>query len=347
MATVRVGACGYATHQGLGYLAKHFYQAGVVQRMMIYQHPNGRPTQRDWYPDDTPVMAGRSISGPVVERWLDDLDVVLFYETPHDWAFPRRCHERGVKTAIVTMYEWFLEDPPHKFDLYLCPSALDFDIFSERIPDRRVVHIPIPASPDVQWRLRETATRFVHNAGNVGHREHKGTRELLLAMRHVKADVDLTVRCQNVAALSKLVTETGTKSDRRIRFQYGEVPYATLWKYGDVYVAPEKFNGLSLPLQEAFAAGMAVMTTDRYPANTWLPDGIMIGVKSYQKARVMRGHLEFDEAVVTPEEIADTIDLWYSSDISMFSEAGRQWAEANSWAALAPRYLEELEGVCR
>ena len=44
-----------------------------------------------------------------------------------------------------------------------------------------------------------------------------------------------------------------------------------------MFVFPEKFNGLSLPLQEARAAGMLVLATDRFPMNTWLPREMKAG----------------------------------------------------------------------
>ena len=49
------------------------------------------------------------------------------------------------------------------------------------------------------------------------------------------------------------------------------------------------------------------------------------------------------KAIVSPKDVALTIDGIYGEDISRFSLAGRDYAEANSWAALKPRYAKVLE----
>lgn len=342
---MRVGAVSYATEQGLGRLMKSFYDAGVVTDVMIYRHPHGdRPTHTEWYPPGTIQLDRKPFAGEAVERWLDDLDVVLFFETPHDWGFVGRCRERGVRTAIVPMYEWTLRNPPHKFDVTINPSLLDQQYFPYG------TFLPIPP-PSGTWRRRDRALKFLHNAGHVGCRGHKGTLELLRAMRYVDSSVELTVRCQDKAALVRLMVEAGAGRDLRIKCCPREIPYEDLFADHDVYVAPEKFNGLSLPLQEAFAAGMMVMTTDRFPANTWLPTcddrtgmRTLIQVEAVQRATTSRGHLEFDESIVSPQRIAERIDDWYGQDISDLSLAGRRWAEENSWERLRPRWVEALGG---
>jgi glycosyltransferase involved in cell wall biosynthesis len=111
---------------------------------------------------------------------------------------------------------------------------------------------------------------------------------------------------------------------------------------GDVFVFPEKFNGLSLPLQEAYASGMLVMTSHRFPMNTWLPTDPMIPVDHYERDRVA---VDIESAVIDPKEIAETMDRWYSRSIEEFSIKGRDWARENSWEVLGPKYLDILGGL--
>ena len=49
---------------------------------------------------------------------------------------------------------------------------------------------------------------------------------------------------------------------------------------------------------------------------------------------------QVDSAVHDPKEIARKIDEIAGSDISKYSLAGREWAEANSWNKLKTKYLE-------
>lgn len=340
---MRVGSIVYATQQGLGHLAKSFYDAGIINDVLIFRHPHGeveKPTQTFWYKEGTPIVT-RPFRGSVFERFLDDLDIVLFFETPFDWQFVNRCKERGVKTAIMPMYEWFLQRPPATFDLFLNPSLLDQDYFPQG------KFIPVPVEDHIQWNLRKEAKRFLHNAGNIGSRNHKGTQELLAAMEHVKSPIELTVRCQNKSGLHRLIDSVPScRNDERIVFIDHEIPRENLFhKDFDVYIAPEKYNGLSLPLQEAYASGMPVMTTDRYPTNTWLPKEFLISVTTTKRVQVQPGHLEIEESIVSPVIIARKIDEIYGQDIVWASESGKAFKERHSWTALRSIYLSVLESA--
>ena len=334
---MRVGTVCYATKQGLGYLAKSFYDAGVVTDVMVFRHPHGdRPSQMQWYPDGTIELIKRPFVGERIERWLDDLRAVIFFETPFDWKFADRCRERGVKTILMPMYEWALQKPPHVFDKYINPSLLDQDYFPQG------EFIPVPA-PQGIWKLRSKAIRFLHNGGNLGARNHKGTLELMKAMKYVKSDLQLTIRSQNARGLQSLASQVpGLKEDSRVHLVGSELPYESLFDGYDVLVAPEKFNGLSLPLQEAYAAGMLVITTNRYPMNTWLPNMPLIPVAGTQRAQVMGGHNEFEESILDPVDIAKVLDRWYGQDIEQYSISGKHYAEKNSWEVLKPKYISAI-----
>lgn len=334
---MRVGAIIYATDQGLGVLARDFYDAGVIQKVLVFRHPHGdRPSHMEWYPGAAEMVA-RPFRGPAVEDFLKSVDVVLYFETPFDWDLVGECRRRNIRTVLIPMYEWYLEHPPRTFDAFINPSRLDQDYFPQG------TFIPIPA-PQGTWQCRHRARTYLHNSGHIGSRGHKGTLELLQAMPYVKSPLKLIVRSQEVEGLRELLQAVPeAANDPRIEFVFGDVPYTELFAEGDVYVAPEKYNGLSLPLQEACAAGLLVMTTDRYPANTWLSREPLIPVTRYQRARTSKGHLEFDEAIVDPLNIARVMDAWYGQDISGFSRRGLDYANQHSWEVLKPRYLEALQ----
>ena len=332
---MRVGCIGYATEQGLGRLAKSFYDAGVITDMMIFQHPNGRPTRKEWYPKGTPILTNRPFSWGVLEDFLEKIDVLLCFETPFDWTVLPRAHIKSVRTVLIPMYEWYLRNPPHQFQHFINPSLLDQDYFPQG------TFIPIPV--DYPWTQRTVAKRFLHNAGHIGSRYHKGTMEVLQAVKYLKTDLHLTIRSQETDLLKRLVVQS--EVDRsRVTIEGGEKPYQEMFDGFDVLVAPEKYNGLSLPLQEARAAGMCVLTTNRYPTNSWLPEPL-IPVKSNQMASVDGGHLEFNESIVDPEMVAECMDKLYSQDISQYSLEGRKWAEEHSWEVLKPRYMQFLESI--
>lgn len=313
MKSLIIGSVVLATDQGLGYLAKAFYDNGLVKKVLIHQHTS-RVNHHEWYPD-----ACKS-----EEELLDGLDVLLLFEEAWDWKIIVRARKKGIKTILMPMYECTRHPLPYEPDIILCPSLLDMRYYD----DKNSVFLPVPVN--VPWKKRSKALVFVHNAGNGGLGMRNGTPELLEAMRYVKSPIKLIVRTQSCDF---------TCDDPRVEIRKGNFPVETLWDEGDVFIFPEKFNGLSLPLQEAFASGMLVMAGDRFPMNTWLPTEPLIPVERYKKERIVR---EFESAVYDPKIIAETIDNWYGKDISQFSLAGREWGKLNSWDNLLYEYISTI-----
>lgn len=311
----KIGSIVYATEQGLGYLAKSFYDNGLIHKVLIYPHSR-RVNFPNWYGDDA-----RLYSKENVDWLLSEVDTMLYFEEAFDWKVIPQARERGVKNVFMPMYECTRFPMPYQPDVILSPSLLDQKYYPES------TFIPVPVN--VFWRPRTEAKVFVHNAGNGGLGGRNGTREVIEAMKYVKSPIKLIIRAQEG------VIKT---DDPRIEV-HGPVPYEELWLEGDVFLFPEKFNGLSLPLQEAFASGMLVMCGDRFPMNTWLPKEPLIPVKEYRKEKVS---VEFDSAVIDPVDIAARIDEWYGKDITDFSLQGKQWAENNSWSKLKPIYEKYL-----
>lgn len=319
---MKIGSIVYATEQGLGYLAHSFYDHGVVDEVIVAIH-SSRQTM-PWYPGSEHIPIRSIASNRLVKEFCREMDLMLFFETPFDWSLIEFCKSVGVKTALMPMFECMPKSHP-KADITLCPSLLDKQYY----PDG--VFIPVPV--DFTWKERSTALTFVHNAGHGGLKGRNGTVELLAAMTYVKSPLKLVVRSQSKELSSP---------DPRIIFE-GRVPQSDLYAAGDVFVFPEKFNGLSLPLQEAYASGMLVMATRRFPMDTWLPDEPLIHPFGYRMQEISGRCLPFQEAIVEPTEIARTMDAWYGKDITEFSRKGREWAKQNSWNALRSKYLEVLQ----
>jgi len=347
---MRVGTICYATEQGIGYLPKDFYDAGVITDVMVFLH-GSRKTHLEWYPPGTVELVQRPFSGPRVESWLRSIDVLLQFETPFDWNVLNLARQFGVRTCIVPMYECTPATIPVKPDRWLCPSELDCQYFPGS------PYVPIPVKQD--WHLRFRARRFLHNGGNLGLREHKGTRQILEALKLVTKPVHLTVRAQDVRGLRQILEEVfdaklwgqssgvfDLSSERvgwRLSAMLGSVHRGQLFAPEfDAFVMAEKYNGLSLPIQEAYASGMLVMTSDRFPMNTWLPRWPLFPVSQYIRARVGGPYNEYDEAVLEPAAIAAKLDEVFNAPIDAYSLEGYEWAQRNSWAALKPKWLEAL-----
>lgn len=119
------GAVVLSSEQGLGYMAKDFYDHGVIQKVFI--HPHGsRKNHPEWYkPEDRLKNLGE----------LLECDSIVFFENPFYWKLIPMAREKGVKTVLIPMYECSPDPFPYFPDVLLCPSALDYEFYSKRYPD--------------------------------------------------------------------------------------------------------------------------------------------------------------------------------------------------------------------
>lgn len=337
--SICIGCPCYATNQGIGILARSFYDHGVVTNPIIIAH--GRhPNNLEWYLKDS-LFIGSLRSEEDRKKLFElvkSLDVLFCIETPFLWELIPYCRRHNVRTVLLTMYEC---TQPHRFrdpdscpDLFICPSLLDLQYFNELATP--AIHLPLPI--EVKWKQRAYALEFVHNAGHGGLLGRNGTKELIEAMHYVRSPVYLLLRTQDHSACA------GICPPDNVSVHIGTIPYSELYAHGDVFVFPDKFSGQSCPLEEAYAAGMLVMGSNRFPHNTYLPNDPLIPVSSSRKNQIGNSYNTFNEAIIDPRDIARTIDEWYGKDISTYSQQGLEFAKARSWERLKPIWMEQLTG---
>lgn len=328
-----VGSIGYECHSGLGHLMRDFYHHGVVDRVLVVPHSHYR-NYTNWYPP------GARFTKRQGAAFLNGLDVLLVFENAFYWDLAAQAKKRGTKFVIIPNYEYTPFPPNVEPDLFLCGSLLDVDYYSPRWKTR-LITIPVDTNR-FPWRARSKAEVIIHNAGHGQRGWAKGTPQVVEAMSLVKSDARLILRMQP-GEKRTVQFRSEFRSSNNIDFRFGEFDESQLYAEGDVFLNAEQYNGMSLMLQEAFASGLAVMSTDRYPANTWLPKDMLLPMDHCENDRIC---VEFQRSIVIPETIAARIDEWYGRDISSLSEQGRQWAENHSWNVRAPALRKILEDVC-
>ena len=330
----RIGALVHAVDIGLGILGRALFENGVINQVML-EAAQQRTVQNGWYPG-APMATAKEY-----ETFLDDIDALLIVETVSDWSIVDLAQKRGIPVTLMPMYECTPSPLPVMPDRYLCPSLLDYDYYTGKGP---ALFLPVPV--EVPWRKRHRARVFVHNAGTAKSAVRNGTRELLMAIALVQSEAKFLLRLQSHSTDSKKRFEfeqsfgellEETTQNPSVEFINKTVNYDELWNEGDVFVFPEKYNGLSLPLQEARASGMLVMAGNRYPINTWLPTESLIPVDCYETRKLK---VNVESAVYQPEVIANCIDEWFDSDISTYSEAGKSWARDHSWSKWRASYRD-------
>jgi len=334
---MKVGTVCFAIERGLGYLAKSFHDNGIVTDVSYVLH-GSIPTRFDWYPEGFRCGAGsRNIhQDETIRAMIRDVDWMLFFETPFDWHLIDYARSVGTKTALMPMYECTPSSLPFVPDLFLCPSLIDLQYF----PDNSVF-LPVPVELErIHWRERKYAEIYVHNGGYLGLQGREGTTKVIEAMEYVTSPLKLIVRCQKSVGSRH---EKMCAADSRIEYECGTAQHGSLYDQGDIAVGAQMWNGLSLPLQEAFANGLCVMNTNRFPMNTWLPLEPLILPRSTSMGAAARGMKRIEISHVSPQDIAAKMDAFYCQDISHYSELGREWAIQNSWEVLHPKYLKVLE----
>ena len=336
---MKIGSIVLSTNQGLGYLARDFYNSGLFDHILIKKSIRFQDNP-EWFPgarvigprntDFANVFDKQDV--PLIIDFLSKIDILFLFEIPFYNNLYKLCREMGVKVALMPMYE---STPfPTEADLYICPSKLDLKYYQEMYPNRKSVFVPVPVPDQISWKSRQKAEVFVHNAGNGGTLGRNSTKEVIEAMKYVKSPMKLILRTQ------KIDFDPG---DPRIDYRKGTEKFSDLYEEGDVFLFPEKFNGLSLPLQESYASGMLVMTSRRFPNTDWLPDAPLI--QPSQKEQIRMNGISLEKSLFDPKEIASNIDKWYGKDISKYSLMGREWYNKHSWSSLKEDYLKTLEDL--
>lgn len=329
----KIGLIARADNSGLGTLSREFFDNLPVYKTLIVN--NGVYAI---FPDrfKNYKVTGRDLGEKEVEWFLDGLDTLLTFETSYNPNLFRKANKKGIKTVLIPMYECTPSLETIGFpNILLCPSKLDFQFYKKYRGKTEVKYLPIPVNRKrLPFRERRIAHTFLHNAGHGGLTIRNGTNELLAAIPMIKSDVKILINSQRHISYShpKLELRIGNFEN-----------YWDIWDKGDVFIFPHKFDGLSLPIQEALSVGMPVLTTAIFPFTTWLPKEWMFPPDEMISVRVSNTVREFiDYAVVRPETIAAKIDEYANKDISRDSQRAGNMAELISWKNLYNKYLDIL-----
>jgi len=271
-----------------------------------------------------------------MEQFCADMDVMLFFETVFHWPLIQACRDAGTLSILMPMYECTPHPLPLVPDKFICPSSLDMRYY----PDNSKF-IPVPV--DVPWESRLKAHTFAHSAGYIGLNGRNGTLEVMQAMRHVKNQIDMLIRAQTDELNQVIDKCPDIRDDPRVTIQIGHVPYEELRQGIDVCVAPELFNGLSLPLQEARANGQLVISVNRTPANEYIPEESLVTPTGFEQTKAHGRARTMSKAIIDPKDLAAMIDKWYGQELGNYSLSGKYWAEDMSWESLGPLYMETIE----
>jgi hypothetical protein len=326
----KVGFIARADNSGLGTMSWEFSKHIPCTKILVVK--NG---VYQIFPERFPGarVTKQSISKEDIAWLFEGIEVLVAFETTYDLTLFKQARKAGIKTIIIPMYEC---SPPMSIlrpDVVICPSKLDFDTYAGT-PETTVLQSPFPVNRQmIPFRKRKIAKVFVHNAGHGGLAERNGTSELLAAIPMVQSDVKFVIRSQRPIQYSHPKAEILVGNFEK---------YSDMWGEGDVFIFPHKFDGMSLPIQEALSSGMPVLSTRIYPFTKWMPNDWFFDAEEIIRMRVMGNSPEIEYAVVKPESIARKVDEIANKDISGMSGQADQLADKLSWENLKQFYVQIL-----
>jgi hypothetical protein len=334
----KIGTISYATESGLGIIAKDFTENGIFDKILIVRHEHFE-NHFDWYPDAQSIRRNITPTDKTefdaLIHFINEIDILVVLESPWNPYVIPLCRQLNKKIVLMPNHEW--TPWPLDVDFILCPSELEKRLYTTIQNSVPVEHINIPVNSRVKWRQRTTATSFLHNSGRGSSNDRNGTILLSNALPHVHSQLQTTIRGQGK------LNSISANPNLDIKLINHTVDFESLYSDFDIFIFVERFCGSSLPLQEAFASGLAIISGDRFPINTWLPKNTLVKPIGYEKLDFIG--IPFDAAVYDPEDLAKVIDRVAATDISKQSLAGKEWGELNSWNALREKYITTLQSI--
>lgn len=315
--SVKVGMLVRNTVTGLGSQTREIYEQLQPDHTVVVDAGQWAQTPpRDWFPDEPVIEWTRDRRLPGALDLLDRCDVVYSAESFYDPTLSRELDQRGIATVLHVNPE--LHDPNHSShwsSTYWTPTRW-LPTFTP--PGTVVVPMPCPTHRYDEPYV-EAPPRIVHPAARA------------MADRH---------GTQLVERISRTFADHGWLIDivgpgyREVHEYWERDPGATLM------VLPRRYGGLSLPVLEAFAAGVPVIMPAIPPNEEWpiIPVNAKRGMDLQMKAGIMP---VFDTA---QSRLLQTITTWMSNPERLANQRKvvYEWARFHSWQKMKPLWEQHL-----
>lgn len=338
---MKIGLIARADERGLGRQTHEFWRHLPCEAALVVdmgEFAGGFEQHHDRYPDDFRVTYRDGGLHPIetVEAFCDAVDVIYTAETTYQPDFCDIARAHGAKTVVHVnpeFFRWHTDRTMAPPDRWWAPTPWRLGFLPK---DTRVVPVPVADDLAGKGRLRDNNLSFLHVIGRRAAADRNGTRVVTSALRDVDTRIVLTITTQD-----ERLPFSWTPGKPEIRcIAGGVVDHAELYELGDVLLLPRRYGGLCLPAQEAMAAGMVVVMGDCPPQNETWPVLTVPG-RYGRPFRTQAGPLRLFDT--DSRLLADTINGLTQEAVREASARSLTWAAENTWAALTPTYLAELE----
>jgi 1,2-diacylglycerol 3-alpha-glucosyltransferase len=363
---MRIGIVSKWLNRGQAFVSR--YVRSALDELGHETHLLARPTSDEgwrWvdYVEEGDVWAGpritvastHEIPRAEYEDWVtaNGLDLV-FFDQNYDFESIAALRAAGVRTVGRFVWEQFSAD-----DVSGAGAAFDAIYSVTRAERDRYAELGIE-SPLIRWGCHPELTsivpdrpddvvRYIFPGGMLGPR--KPLRAVVQAFKRALNRSDdprlrLLIRAQIERTQLESV-ERNAGRDPRFEVKVGDLPTAEHLKlFADCHVclAPSRWEGLGLPLYEALAFGMPIITNNNPPMNEIVEDGVNgIFVNSKLDGTTPSGLPTYDIRVKsTRRAIQRLADDDFRADLT---EGAKRMREERSWDKTVADFGELVETV--
>lgn len=273
---------------GLGYQTRNLVRMLKPNKLLVVNsqpHFGYKQFHSDWYDGFSGIIT-KDLVPTLAEcrAFLQGVDVILTCETFYNWHLMSLANSNMTRSYLQYNYEFLDYLNNNKLPLptmFLSPSYWKIDEAKQQLR-KPVQYLPPPTflsdfkkARDVNF-ARTGKRRFLHILGKEAMHDRNGTRILIDALQHTKADFELVIKSQN---------ELGMRvHDRRVRIDTTNPDdQAELYTDFDAMILPRRYGGLCLPMNEALASGLPVIMSKISPNTRALPtDWLAKAVKTHE-----------------------------------------------------------------
>jgi len=267
------------------------------------------------------------------------VDVILTAETPYDYSLWTEAAAAKVGTVCQVNPEfWPYARSPDLPRPTIAVSPTGW--LNHRMPDVRVLPHPVDRArfPHEARGTSETVT-FLHVAGHKAMMDRNGTGTVMQALSRIRRSCRFVIRSQS--PLSDLAGRAPQHVDVDVVVADLDDP-ADLYAGADVLVAPRRYGGQSLPLNEAASCGLALVVSDVDPQNGFVPPAGRVPCTRRRRFLTQGGAVDAWQA--DPRALAAKIDELVDDRVLLadLCAASDRYAASISWGRLKGDWLRLL-----
>ncbi|MGH9093846.1 MAG: hypothetical protein ACRDXE_01660 [Acidimicrobiales bacterium] len=345
--SIRIGLWGArADGGGLAAMTHDFWRHMQPDETLVVDLGNaGRgPADPGRYPGARMVHGyNEAISEGAVRDFARAVDVVYAAETFYREDVAAIFADEDTPTVLHAMPELWRADMAQPTRVWV-PTAWEAD----RMPaGTKIVPVPVDTQKYPDRAGAGRCARFTHLSAPAFY-DRNGTAIVINALAHLKAHEPITVRFVGPGEPPPSYRNYYGTPIVLEHDPAGHHDRADIWG-GDpaAFVMPRRYAGLSLPMQEAAALGLPIVSTHLIPQRLWLDPATTVEARPLRRVRMVGG--TFDVYDADPADVAAAMSALAGDEhtAERARAASRAHARRLDWGEWTGPYRQMLEEAAR